>query len=452
MPNSGTIDARKVRWFDGDVITEQHFRLLENWVEHLVGMVGRQAKLFGLVRDATNEAEYNASASVRVVSHNRGRLRIDIEKIRFIDRLGKPLLLDEFRSMELQLPSALSQTMSRYLIFLSPMLAAGKSGSEANDLQTGVQFVDQQFSASTKDESRSGLAVCAVYVENDQARIDSSFVPRSVFLDSSTIVLERHRAFAERFQRWLDLVTRYACQGRREGSEPWNWARQACRIGHDARGSLVNSELRTDIFLSALQRFADSLKAELLLSASLFEHASLKQKAADVAASLQAQRLTVSESDTELTGHFAAAGAVMSHISDFFSLLPDAPRSERELVVADARISREAAVNKVTVSFAETAVFTRGKSIISIYLREFANGEPSSFNVRVGLGPVIYAQLLILENALARMDGDAHSYRIECPLEVVLQDRASQLSVFLPPPLGEGVANLATHIRVFVRE
>jgi hypothetical protein len=452
MTNSGAIDARKVLWRDGDVVTEQHFRLLENWVEHLVGIVGRQSRLFGFVRDATNEAGFNAGSSVRVVSYNRGRLRIEIEKIRFIDRLGTPCLLDEFRSMELQLPSGLSRTMSRHLIFVSPMLAAGKSGSEANDLQTGVQFVDQQFSASTKDESRSGLAVCAVCVENDQARIDSSFVPRSVFLDSSTIVLERHRAFAERFQRWLDLATRYACQGRREGSEAWNWARQACRIGHDAKGSLVNSELRSDIFLNALQRFADSLTAELLLSSSLFEHASLKQKAADVAASLQVQRLTISESDTDLTGHFAAAGTVMNHVSDFFSLLPDAPRSERELVVGDARASREAAVNKVTVFFAETAVFTRGKSIISIYLREFANGEPSSLSVRVGLGPVVYAQLLILENALVRMDGDARSYRIECPPEVVLQDHASQLSIFLPPPLGEGVANLATHIRVFVRE
>jgi hypothetical protein len=113
---------------------------------------------------------------------------------------------------------------------------------------------------------------------------------------------------------------------------------------------------------------------------------------------------------------------------------------------------KEAAGNRLNIYLETEAQFLKGKTQITFQLREFSKSDPVGKNIRVGMGSAIFAQLLDLKNLLKRVPGESFTYTIECPPEVVTKDKASQLTLFLPQPLAEGVIDLKSHITIIIRD
>ena len=450
-----TITLKRVLWRDGDVISEDHFYSLENWVEQLVGVVNQHLGTYGMVRNAALETEYNSNRNITFKQVQGTHFRVDIGQIQAINVFGRVLRIDAPRAIDFHFKSAQRTPDGSYLLYLSPVTASPDatqpSGSE---VVTGTSMYDAACELSTSNDGNAGVAICRFRFEENQIVPDAGYIPFGVFMDSSPMGSTAHENLLQKFQTWLSLLDRYVVtlKPTAEMIVIWNGAWQLYRLGQYNKPKFEERHAPTFAFFTGLQQFFGGVAAELKAISVGWPQATLQQRAAEAIELLGQQLYQVSGQQFDLVSAFAQAEKAFDASIKILSYMPAGPITEKTLPIARAEVMKEAAGNRIVVHFEEEAMFVSGKSRLTIQLREFSKADPVGGTVRVGLGLAIYAQLRDLRNYLKRVPGESFSYNIECPPETVTRDRASQLTMYVPPPLGEGVIDLKGHITIIVKD
>ncbi len=449
------LTLRRVLWRDGDVVSEDHFYALENWVEQLVGVVNQHLGTFGMVRNAALDGEFNSNRNLSFKQVQGTHYRVDIGQLQAINAFGRVLRIDTPRAFDFHFKSAQRNPDGSYTLYLLPVTSAPDATQPTgSEVITGATLYDAGYELATANDGNAGVAICRFRYEENQIIPDMAYVPFGVFMDSTPMSSDAHERLLQKFQTWLGLLDRYVVtlKPTAEMMVIWNGAWQLYRLGQYNKARLEDRHAPTFSFFNQLQQFFAGVAAELKAISVGWPQATLQQKASEAIEVLGQPLYQVSGQQFDLVAAFGQAEKSLDASVKVLSYMPAGPITEKTISIARAEVMKEAAGNRIVVHFEEEAMFTSGKSRLTIQLREFSKADPVGGNVRVGLGMAIYAQLRDLRNHLKRVPGESFTYQIECPPETVTRDRASQLTMYVPPPLGEGVIDMKSHIAIIVKD
>ena len=297
------------------------------------------------------------------------------------------------------------------------------------------------------------LSVILKFTDNELI-VDKSFIPFGLFINSSSLSLEAHKNLLKKFNRWSSLLENYlkSLKPTPELALIWTSTCQLIRVNSFSKSLFENYNLHTLVFFNSIQQFFNQIKSELQILSVGWEQISLKQRINEVVEKLNGSVTPSNESQINLTESFKQSEELFDSIIKVLSYFPAGPIAEKTLPISKVELIKEAAGNRFNIYLENEAQFVRGKTQISFQLREFSKSEPIGKNIRVGIGIEIFAQLLDLKNMLKRVQGEAFNYTIECPPQIVNKEKASQLTLYLPQPLGEGVTDLKSHITIIIRD
>ena len=445
----------KVLWRNGDVISEGHFFALEKWTEQLVASAVLLNRSCGLLRNAGLQPEYNDPKNLRYLNLEGMRISVEIRKFQLISRLGELVSIDAPRTITLQCSQDSRQPDGSFLLYLAPSSDVHDTSTGTDDTPTdGPVLYETPFQLSVSNSDARGIAVARFRIEDRNVIPDDSFLPLSVFIDSSPVSLTAHENVVQKLDSLVKLLEGYIESSPLvpEIAPDWNFASNLLRVCCLMQPALKSKESLTRDFLMAFWRLCFAVAAELKVLAASASDPTLVQKSKDLSVTLGNMSPVPPEDEVNLGVTLGFSSDILERFIDLLGYLPNGPVREKTLPIAQVDIGKEASVNRITVLLAGEAQFTRGKSRLTIHLREFSKSDPGDWSARVGLGSVIFAQLLVLENAIRKPAGQQLSYILECPPEIVTRDRATQITLYLPPPLGEGVSNLKSHVFITVRD
>lgn len=447
---------KKVLWRDGDVISERHFYALENWTEKLVGLVNQQSGTYGMVRNAALQPGFNKAGNIRFKQIDGSHYRVEIEQIQAVNMFGLFMKIDGVRALDFHFRPVQRSADGHFLLYLLPQSGTGNGTPHPSDVEveTGATLYDAPYELSASNDANIGVCICRFKVEDNQAVIDESYIPFGIHVDSTVGSGAAHERVLQKLQQWNSLLERYT-----ETLKPtpdmivvWNAAGNFLRACNFLKPLLEQPHQPIFQFFWTLQQFLNSVRTDVKILSFGWPQESLKKRANELIDLLDQPVVVPVGQQFDLLTAFSLAEKMMDASVKFLSYMPAGPITEKALTISRVDVQKEAAGNKVTVTLEEETGFTKGKSRLLIQLRDFARTEPMGSNVRVGLGAVIFAQLLDLKGHLKKVPGESFGYTIDCPPEVVTRDRASQLTLYLPPPLGEGVIDLKNHITIVVKD
>ncbi len=452
---SDQLSLKRVLWRDGDVISENHFYSLERWTEHLVGLTNQQVGTFGFLRNAALQSEYNLSENITFKQIEGAHYRVDLERIQAINAFGQVVKIDSLRSIDFHFRPVQRSPDGNYFLYVSPVNSNPDPGEPSGaEVVTGTALHDASYELSVANDANTGVALCKFKIEENQIRTDQSFIPFGVYLDSSPMSSAAHDNVLQKFAQWNGLLDRYM-----DSQKPtpemmviWTVTGQLLRTTAFCRPTLEQTHTPTFLFFRNFQQFVNALRSELKILYLGWPQESVRQKATELMNLLEQPLIAQAGQQFDLAQSFAQADRIMDASIKFLGYMPAGPVTEKTLSITRAELMKEAAGNKITIYLDGEASFTKGKSRLTIHLRDFAKADPVGGTSRVGLGPVIFAQLLDLKGHLKRAPGESYTYNLECPPEVVTREKASQVTLYLPPPLGEGVIDLKSHITIMVKD
>jgi hypothetical protein len=452
---SDLLSLRRVLWRDGDVISESHFYALERWTEQLVGLTNQQSGTFGMVRNALLQPGYNNLSNLNFKQIEGSHYRVDVEQMQAVNMFGHVIKIDGLRSIDFHFKPVQRSADGNYFLYLAPA-PAGQDANQptGSEVITGTTVYEAPYELSVANDSNTGVPVCRFRIEENQVRIDSSFIPFGIFIDSTPMSVVAQEGVLEKFAQWNALLIRYldTLKPIPEMMVIWNATGELLRAASLAAPMLEERHTPTLHFFRALQQLFNAIRTEMKLVYLGWNQETLRQRATEIMNLLEQPLVTMVGQQCDLSVSFGLADRMMDASIKILSYMPAGPVTEKTLSIARAELMKEAAGNKITITLAEEALFAKGKSRLTIHLRDFSKADPLGGNTRVGLGSVIFAQLLDLKGHLKRVPGESFTYNLECPPEVVSRDKALQITLYLPPPLGEGVIDLKSHITIMVKD
>jgi hypothetical protein len=453
----------KVLWRDGDIITESHFKSLEAWAENLVGAAGQKHRTFGFLRNPALQDAYNKSTNIHFhvideSQYKESQYRIDIERMQVVNPFGQILKIDERRSFNLRIQFA-KQTEEGYIMaYLVPTTVNDnnmeKIEAHEDNISEGLVLYHMPCELTTSNDKRNGVPVLRFIVQSGLVSIDETYIPYGVHLDSSTISIDAHKLFTDKYERFSALLTDYLNSLRPipQLMLVWQATSELYRLIEGFKPYLADPTMPTYNFFKVLQEFVYRLKAELKILSIGYDQDYLSQQSADTIELLEKPLINIVEQQIDMKQAFDQSYVILDTMMKYLELLPAGPVSEKQLPVDRVEFSKVAGSNKLKIFLKEEVEFHKGETQMTIYLRSYSNAEPIHKNVRVSLGDVSQAMLKDLINALKPIPGENLSFRIECPKEIINRDRASIITIYVPTPMGEGVPDLKRYLTINVRE
>ncbi len=450
-----TQKLKKVLWRNGDVVSEEHFYALEEWIEQLVSMGYSQAGSYGLFRNSYLQTDYNNPDNINFKRLDGANYQVEISQFQGLNPYGKLINIDGSRIFNFLFRPPQKSPDGKYLLYIIPS-SSGRDGIIESDSEptTGVSVYDALYEVSITNNQNTGVVLCRFKIEDNELIVDKSFIPFGVFIDSSPNCVDASNGILTKFGLWSSLLDNYlkSLKPTPDLNLIWNATGQFIRANGFFKPLFENAHSPTLNYFINVQQFINQVKSELQILSVAWEQATLKQRINEVVEKLNESIISPNEPQVELNTAFSYAEKLFDDITKLLSYFPAGPIAEKTLPISRVELMKEAAGNRLNIYLESEAQFVKGKTQITFQLREFSKSDPVGKNIRVGMGSAIFAQLLDLKNLLKRVPGESFTYTIECPPEVVTKDKASQLTLFLPQPLGEGVIDLKSHITIIIRD
>lgn len=440
---------RRVRWYNGDVISEDHFLHLERWIEGLSASAHRRFRSHGLIRNPRTQPRFNSTGTIKLTLADANTLQAEIRDFEFISSSGVRSRVLEPLLTRLPLPAALRATPDLLVLYLRPGYADTPGPSDPSGIEAGVALLSPSPVLSLQNEDGEGTPVCRFRIEDRTPKADPAFLPPCVSLDGSPELQARHGAAIAGISEIIEDLLRYA-----SARKPEPLARDEASAEREAARDLVHGLLRILVparagmlpasqppagFLLTLHAALAAAALELRLVASRTA-AEWGWKAGEMASRVELPLPVEHEYPDGLTEVFAAADASLERLREFLPFLPGG--AQRTIEIGAVSLSPDPTSNRLLIAFRKEEEFTPGVTLLSLRLREFTKSPPRNDEVRAGLGNVIYPQLEKHADLLRPAGVGGTDFLIDLPASIVTRLRAAQLVVYLPKPLGEGIQNL----------
>ncbi len=446
---------QRVIWRDGDVITESHFYEQERWLENLIGLASQNDFRYGLFRNVLFQDYYNKPKNISFHHIEGAQYRVDIEFFQGRNQLGRICKIDDKREFKLNVEFSRSDE-GKILVYLLPKKIDRKNDDEieriSEEIETGTRLYYDQYILSTTNTNNEGIPIMRFVSKGNNLDIDETFIPFGLCMSSSASCLSAHQSFCDEFARYKRLLTDYI-KTQRPDHEPliWTATTNILRLIHHFEQPLFDNTSATIVFFRNLSMFFNQLQSELFILSVGKSGEFITHKTNDVIDVLKIPIIKISEQQYDLGFGFRQSTLILESLIKYLEYLPAGPISEKELPIKQVNFNKIAGWNRFTVHLSSETLFQKGESIMTIYLRSFTRGEPIHYTARVGLGDVPPAHLKDAINVIKPIKDEKHSYRIECPKDAIDRTESDVISIYLPPPMGEGVPDIESNMVITIR-
>jgi hypothetical protein len=447
---------KKVLWRDGDVITEDHFKKFEEWVQNLFGINNQYLNTYGLFRNILFQDYYNNDKNISFHHIEASSYRIDIEYFQGVNQLGNVFKIDEKMEFKINIEYSKSDEDGKIIIYLLPKKSTDFDNEEmdrlSDEIETGTRLYYNQFYLSTTNSGNEGIPIIRFSTKGNELDIDQSFIPFGIQINSSNYAIKAHKYFVDEFLRYKRLLRDYI-QTQRADHEPivWTLSSNIFRKIAEYEKLIVSSESRTIDYFLNLENFFNSIHAELHLLIINKRGEFLTQKTKDLIDIFEIPIVKRFEQQIDIRYAFDISMKILDGLIKYMEYLPSGPISEKELPVRNVTLNKIAGWNRHIIEFTEEVEFQQNETIMTVYLRSFSRAEPIHYNVRIGLGDVSPAHLRDNVNVIKPIKDEKHSFQIECPKEAINKSSAKMISLYLPPPMGENVPDLTSNVVITIR-
>jgi hypothetical protein len=442
------VTLSKVLWKDGDVVTENHFRGLEAWVESAQALLALQGGGHGMLRVAEVDGIFNDMSAISIKNVQGIQYRAKIEKFCALTAKGQIVSLFGSREFELTFRTTDRDREGYYHIFLLP--ASDPGPESAATVGAGPILYEPLFRAQTTDDLHEGFCIARLKADGPSITFDPEFLPLCLTVDASPQSLRRCDRIFEDYQRMTSSVEAYIrALVNRTGMEPvWAFAKELfrllCLFKHSFSG---RSQLSQGYFLKA-QEFIDAVAGELAILSSEYKEPKLL---GEIHATIErlSNPVTSLSLDINMGKAYDAVHRSLETVMQLLSRFPEGPAIEAALAVEEMTFTKGTAYNKLSIQFVEEVSYSKDGSRLVFTFRDFSSREPSASDIRLALGSDLpYGSLPQLNDLLKRVSTEEFDFRIECPGGLLGTGKMRKLTLYLPPPLGENVESLRSRVTV----
>jgi hypothetical protein len=444
----------KVRWQDGDVITEKHLRALERWTESLYTIVAFQGQGYGLLRYPDPDLTFNDNSGI-VIKHVQGaQYLVNLSNFLGVTSKGRLVIALDPPPIELIFKSTERDTQGYFHLFILPAEGEGRRKDDI-ELDAGKPtFYQPAFRLHLSDGQGEGICLARLKVDGKTIHIDQDFVPLSYTLNGSPSSVAAFNHSLLEFKRvWALFEQYYQSQGKRKPVriEPILLAVAEIIRLCSSKGAAMSDENQVSRrFFLTIQSFFDGCASELrILGASDERDSEISTRLPQLAANLTRIAADI-HPDISLTRGYRGISEGFEQLVSFFGLLPDAPPSADDVKVKSAAFSRGNPFNKLILQFENEVVLGVGTSKLVIRLRNFSMNDPSTWDIRPSLVDKPWGGIDPVENSLVRT-GEEFDYQVEVTHELAKGVGIRQLIIYLPVPLGENIENHRAKISAVIR-
>jgi hypothetical protein len=442
----------KVQWKDGDVITERHFRHLEHWSETYNAVLATQSAGYGLLKVVESDGTFNSPSNISIKHLQGTQYQVSIENILGITSKGRLISIFDQQQFDLTPRTTERERGGFYPLFLVPTDEERK-GLKGTEVMDGGPLLYEPFCrAQTFDDSHDGLCITRFKADGPSVSIDLDFLPLCYTINASPQSIERFDRVVQSLLRLITSIEQYvSALVNRKGLEPiWVFCVELVRLLYRNKAIFSNSTQTSRDYFLAAQTLFDSLVGELRILAADYKEPKLLGEIHDGIGRLSEPLLSVSL-DWNMAKSFDVVEAGIDTIAHILSRFPEGPAVEASLPVKDVTFAKGTAYNKLLVQFLEEVAYSREETKLLVKLRDYSTREPTTWDVRLSLGADMpYGSLPQLNNLLKRVGTEEYDFRIEFPGELLGAGSMRQMTLYLPPPLGEAVDSHRNRVTISI--
>jgi hypothetical protein len=431
----------KVQWKDGDVITEHHFRGLEQWSETTQAVLATQSPAHGLLRILESDGTFNNPANITIKHLQGTQYQIILENLQGITGKGRIISIFDRRQFDVMLRTTDRDSEGFYNLYLVPVDGEGGE-SKSTDVTGGAPVLYEPLCRpQTSDELHDGVCVARFKADGASVAPDPAFLPLCFTLNASPQSIARLERINQSMLRLANAIEQYVkALVNRTGLEPiWVFSVELLRLLCRNKVVFSNSSQRSQEYFQAIQSFFDAVVGELKILAAEYKEPKLLGEVHSSIQRLSRPLLSIAL-DWNMAKPFDVVEDGIAEVVHLLSRFPEGPEAEESIAVKDMVFARGTAYNKLTVHFVEEVTYARERNKLVVKLRDYSTREPSTWDIRLALGgDMPYGSLPQLNNLLKRVGKDEFDFRIEFPGDVLGSGTMRQLVLYLPPPLGENV-------------
>jgi hypothetical protein len=438
----------KVQWKDGDVISERHFRGLEQWVEATYAVIATQSPGHGLLRIVDSDGSFNSPSAI-VIRHVQGtQYQLLIQNFQGLSGKGALLSVFDSQQFDITLRTTERDAEGFYNLFLVPIDGGGTT-THGDEVSGGDPIsYEPECRPQTSDDLHEGICVARFKADGATITPDPGFVPLCYTLHASPAGQSRFEGIREKYLRLAMSFEQYLrALSNRKGLEPiWVFTVELYRLLSRHKTTFIEVQQNSYEFFTRVQCVCDAAIGELKILAAEYKEAKLLSEVHGSIERLGRPVLAVAL-DHNMAHAFDAVEDGIDELAHLLSRFPEGPAVEASLAVRELTFSKGTAYNKLTVHFVEQVPYSREGSRLLVKLRDYSTREPSTWDVRLAIGADMpYGSLPQLNNLLKRVGKDEFDFRIEFPGEVLGTGSMKMLVLYLPPPMGENVDTHASRV------
>lgn len=444
----------RVSWKNGSVITEEHFIMLENWIEDQFSFYTQLIpNSSGLFKHYSLMDEFNNTDSIHFTRLDNILWRVEIRNFSGLTSAGEHIVIRDRISYDFRIKKSDQDHSGNLSIYLS---STQESGSHNEDFIEEGQIITttKKYSVSTTPNPSHGIPIARFLLKGDNVVVDDSYIIPFVTMSSSHSALWYKRKINEANSELSYSLKKYinAITTNNELMKYWNFTANSLRFVHQFG---LNIEEHSNIMFALLRQETRKLFMGIydeLFFLSLYPgQDNLFHRFQEVRDVLQYftedREYDVRDADVVLGKTLQS----YKSITEFLSYLPLGPEKQQQIPLKDISISQVPTGNKIVLYFTKRENFTRHKTQLSIKLSEFKVGIPIREGIKVGLNPLLpFGGLEDITQHLQNLP-DINGYLLEIPTHLVDRDMTDAIVLYLPRPLGEEV-NLEKNVAVFVKD
>lgn len=445
---------KRVSWQNGSVITEEHFTMLEHWIEDQFSFYCQiTSNSHGLLKHQTLMTEFNQLDTIRFTRLDNILWRVDIENFAGITSAGEYIVIEERTSYDFRIKKS-DQDHSGFLYIYISSSEVLDSFSENLIEEEQIISTKKQYIISTTPNPNHGIPIARFILKGDNVVVDDTYIAPFITTTSSHQAVLYRRKIQEANSELAHSLKKYikAITINNELMKYWNFTANSLRYIHqfglyiEDHSNVTFTHLRQEtrklfmgihdeLFLLSLHSGQDNLLHRF-------------QEVKDVI------RFFVEEFENDARNTDVILDKTIQSyksIVEFLSYLPLGPEKQQQIPLREIVISQVPTGNRIILYFSKRESFTRHKTQLSIKLSEFKVGIPIREGIKVGLNPLLpFGGLEDITQYLQTLP-DINGYLLEIPIHLVDRDTTDAIVLYLPRPLGEEV-NLEKNVAVFVKD
>lgn len=455
---------KRIQWTDGNVLSAQHFSLMEQWIEANAGLPFVSKNTFGLIRDSNEEHVNNLKSNIslnisNVVEDNDGSNKIynvTIRNLKVIMPSGKFYHLEETNHFEIAIKNSDKNESGEVFVSLVPReLNDGidrGGGNKDYEIEEDIEFYNDSFELITSRNVEGSLAILKFVIDkNDAISLIDDFIPITFFVDScdlsSNYLMQIKNVIGMMTENIEDYFFKSILSLK---DKVYLHTYAVLNHLHGFNFQISRNRYLTNDFFEDTYMFFKNVLREINYLLLVTSDSTTRQLYNNLFNDFVEDKIIPSSGANNLYQNYENIENYLKKLSEIISKMM---RYENKVKVdiANVELIDSGPFNRLTIVFEKPLNLFEYQNM-SIFLFAFSNVLPNTRDIRIGIGNnTTLTSLPKMKDGLKSTEQNDLDFIINYPINSsVISDSIDKITLYLPTPLGENKLEFKNDITIYV--